>query len=220
MNKYMRESFGELILKKDSILYCSSSFDINEIIETPNKVPILYYVFFHPKQYEWKLNIYKLTLKKDISLFFDIEFKEKFPFIYSPLKNIANNPEMNELLDINLKKYNFNGYFSNRFSYEDIVKIVLFYDKNIFDIEIENYDQKMIYNEEYNSKYKLSLINIKPIININKRYEESINKYMEYINSKKYNADDKLTFYLFVKYSEINYMDRNNKELLNILKIN
>jgi hypothetical protein len=32
----MRESFGELILKKDSILYCSSCFDINEIIETPN----------------------------------------------------------------------------------------------------------------------------------------------------------------------------------------
>ena len=215
----MRESFGELILKKDSILYCSSCFTINEIIETPEKVPILYYVFFHPKQYEWKLNIYKLTLKKDISLFFDVEFKEKNNFIYSPLKNIVNNLETNELLDNNLKKYNFDGYFSNRFSQDDVIKIVLFNDNNIFDIEIQNYDQKMIYNEEYNSKYELSFIKIKPIININKRYEESINKYTEYINSKKYNDDDKLTFYLFIKYSEINYIDGNNKELLNILKI-
>ena len=214
----MKESFGEIILKKNSILYCSSCFTINEIIQLPEKIPILYYVFFHPKQYEWKLNIYKLTLKKDISLFFDIEFKEKFPFIYSPLKNIANNSEMNELLDNNLKKYNFDGYFSNRFSQDDIIKIVLFNDNNIFNIEVENYDQKMIYNNEYNSKYELSLINIKPIININKKYEENINKYIEYINSKKHNAHDKLTFYLFIKYSDINYIDVNNKELLNILK--
>jgi hypothetical protein len=215
----MRESFGELILKKNSILYCSSCFTINEIIQTPEKVPILYYVFFHPKQYEWKLNIYKLILKKDISLFFDVEFKEKFPFIYSPLKNIANNPEMNELLDNKLKIYNFDGYFSNRFSQDDIIKIVLFNDNNLFNIELENYDQKMIYNNEYNSKYELSFTFIKPIININKRYEEYINKYVEYINSKIYNSYDKLTFYLFIKYSDINYIYENYNELLNILKI-
>lgn len=215
----MRESFGELILKKNSILYCSSCFTINEIIQTPEKIPILYYVFFHPKQYEWNLNIYKLTLKKDISLFFDIEFKEIFPFIYSPLKNIANNPVMNELLDNNLKKYNFDGYFSNRFSQDDIIKIVLFNHNNLFNIELENYDQKMIYNNVYNSNYELSFIIIKPIININKRYEEYINKYIEYINSKKYNAYDKLTFYLFIKYSDINYIYENYNQLLNILKI-
>jgi len=215
----MRESFGELILKKNSILYCSSCFTINEIIQTPEKIPILYYVFFHPKQYEWNLNIYKLTLKKDISLFFDIEFKENFPFIYSPLKNIANNPVMNELLDYNLKKYNFDGYFSNRFSQDDIIKIVLFNHNNLFNIELENYDQKMIYNNVYNSNYELSFIAIKPIININKRYEEYINKYVEYINSKKYNAYDKLTFYLFIKYSDINYIYGNYNQLLNILKI-
>jgi len=215
----MRESFGELILKKNSILYCSSCFTINEIIQTPEKIPILYYVFFHPKQYEWNLNIYKLTLKKDISLFFDIEFKENFPFIYSPLKNIANNPEMNELLDNKLKIYNFDGYFSNRFSQDDIIKIVLFNDNNLFNIELENYDQKMIYNNEYNSKYELSFTIIKPIININKRYEEHINKYVEYINSKIYNVYDKLTFYLFIKYSDINYIYGNYNSLLNILKI-
>ena len=215
----MRESFGELILKKNSILYCSSCFTINEIIQTPEKIPILYYVFFHPKQYEWNLNIYKLTLKKDISLFFDIEFKENFPFIYSPLKNIANNPVMNELLDYNLKKYNFDGYFSNRFSQDDIIKIVLFNHNNLFNIELENYDQKMIYNNVYNSNYELSFIAIKPIININKRYEEYINKYVEYINSKKYNAYHKLTFYLFIKYSDINYIYGNYNQLLNILKI-
>jgi hypothetical protein len=191
----MRKSFGEIILKKNFILYCSSCFTINEIIQTPEKIPILYFVFFHPKQYEWNLNTYKLSLKKDISLFFDIEFKEKFPFIYSPLKNIANNSEMNKLLDINLKKYNFDGYFSNRFSQDDILKIVLFNDINIFNIEIENYDQKMIYNNEYN---------IKPIININKKYEEYINKYTEYIISKIDNAYVKLIFYLFIKHSDIN----------------
>jgi hypothetical protein len=61
--------------------------------------------------------------KEDDRIPVDVEFKEKFPFIYSPLKNIANNPEMNELLDNNLKKYNFDGYFSNRFSQDDIIKI-------------------------------------------------------------------------------------------------
>ena len=215
----MRESFGELILKKDSILYCSSCFNINEIIETPYKVPILYYVFFHPKQYELKLNLYKLTLKKDISLFFDIEFKEAYPFIYSPLKNIVNNPEMNELLDINLKKYNFDGYFSNRFSYKDIIKIVIFNDINSFDIEVENYDQKRINNDEYNSNYKLSFIKIKPKININNRYKNNIKKYVDYISSNKNNYYDELNFNSIIKYSEINYIDGNYSELLSILKI-
>jgi hypothetical protein len=77
----------------------------------------------------------------------------------------------------------------------------------------------MIYNNEYNSKYELSFTIIKPIININKRYEEHINKYVEYINSKIYNAYDKLTFYLFIKYSNINYIYGNYNELLNKLKI-
>ena len=215
----MKESFGELILKKNSILYCSSCFNINEIIETPYKVPILYYVFFHPKQYELKLNLYKLTLKKDISLFFDIEFKEEYPFIYSPLKNIVNNPEMNELLDINLKKYNFDGYFSNRFSYKDIIKIVIFNDINSFDIEVENYDQKKMNNDEYNSNYKLSFIKIKPKININNRYKNNIKKYVDYISSNKNNYYDELNFNSIIKYSEINYIDGNYSELLSILKI-
>ena len=42
----MRTSFGELLIKKGTTLYCSSCFTIDEIINNPEKVTILYYVFF------------------------------------------------------------------------------------------------------------------------------------------------------------------------------
>jgi len=112
----MKDSFGELILKKGTILYCSSCFTIDEIINNPEKVPILYYVFFYQHEYEMFLNTYKLILKKDISLFFDVKFnlkcncdnenifKDIFPCYDSVLRNIIKNTQMNELLYNNLKK--------------------------------------------------------------------------------------------------------------------
>lgn len=217
----MKESFGELILHKGSILYCSSCYTLNEIIYKQSKIPFIYYVFFHPNELDESLNLYKLTLKKDISLFFDVEFNNsEYPKLRSLLKYIINNIEMNEILLLNLKKHNFDGYFGTRFNMSDKAQITLLNNSDIFDIEIENYDKKMIYNDEYNSKYSIYFTENKTIININKRYEEDIQKYMNYmikkINDFKY---INLNFYLIIKTSIINYHDGKKKDLLDILTI-
>ena len=214
----MIESYGELILPKYSVLYCSSCYTYDEIIKKRNIIPFLYYVFFKPNELDQSLNLYKITLKKDISLFFDIEFTdEKFPLLRSPLKYIINNPDMNEKLSVNLKKHNFDGYFGTRFNRSDNVQITLFNNENIFSIEYEDYDKKMIYNNEYNSKYSPCFIENKAIMNLNKRYEEDIQKYMNYIKNKKdiHNYIN-INLYLLIQYSVINYHNGEKKDLINI----
>lgn len=172
----MKDRNGELILKKNSVLYCSSCYTLDEIIEKKDKIKYLYYVFFHPSNFQDGLNLYKITLKRDISLFFDIEFNDIFiREISSYIKSIANNSETNELLSINLKKYNFDGYYSNFYSYYDPI-ITLFNNLEIFDIEYENYNTELKYDEKYNSKYSYCFIDNKSILNINKKYEICLNK--------------------------------------------
>ena len=70
----MKENYGELILKKDSVLYSSSNNFYNIIDENYN-LSGLHNIFFHPCEYQISTRLYKITLKKDISLFFDFEFK-------------------------------------------------------------------------------------------------------------------------------------------------
>lgn len=214
----MKESYGELILTKGSILYCSSCYTYDEIIKKRNIIPFLYYVFFRPNELDESLNLYKITLKKDISLFFDIEFSNStYPLLRSPLKYIINNIDMNEKLSINLKKHNFDGYFGTRFNISDKVQITLFNNENIFNIENEYYNTNMVYNNEYNLKYSPCFIENKSIMNINKRYEEDIQKYMNYIKNKKdiHNYIN-INLYLLIEYSVINYHNGEKKDLINI----
>ena len=209
----MKQSYGELILPKDSILYCSSCYTYNEIIEKKDKILFLYYVFFHPNELNESLYLYKLKLKKDISLFFDIEFIDIIYLkLQSILKNIINNNEMTEILSLNLKKNNFDGYIGCRFNISNKLYITIFNDTNIFDIQYENYDKKMIYNDIYNNKYIQCFIEKKTILNINKRYEEHIEKYINDNNNYK-----NINFYLLIKKSIINYHNSEKKDLLDIL---
>jgi hypothetical protein len=209
----MKQSYGELILPKDSILYCSSCYTYNEIIEKKDKIQFLYYVFFHPNELNQSLYLYKLTLKKDISLFFDIEFIDIiYPKLKSVLKYIINNHEMNKILSINLKKNNFDGYIGCRFNVSNKLHITIFNDNNIFYIQDENYDKKMIYNDIYNNKYIQCFIEKKATLNINKRYEEHIEKYINDDNNYK-----NINFFLLIKKSIINYHYGEKKDLFNIL---
>lgn len=229
----MRTSFGELLIKKGTTLYCSSCFTIDEIINNPEKVPILYYVFFHQPEYELFLNTYKLILKKDISLFFDVKFnmdinidnenifKDIFPCYDSVLRSIIKNTQMNELLYNNLKKNNFDGFFGNRL-YHSIVSITLFNNIELFDIFIDNYELKNIYDNEMKTYYEtfpLNFLENKFILNINKKYNESIKKYINIIDEYAINSDKyyNLNFYYIIKNSEINYYDVEDRDILFIL---
>ena len=66
----MKDSFGELILKKDSILYCKTSSRYNDIIQKKNDKCFLYDLYFHPSQIRFLENLFRITLKKDISTLF------------------------------------------------------------------------------------------------------------------------------------------------------
>jgi hypothetical protein len=231
----MKDSFGELLIKKGTTLYCSSCFTIDEIINNPEKVPILYYVFFHQPEYEMFLNTYKLILKKDISLFFDIKFnidininnnnenifKDIFPCYDSVLRSIIKNTQMNELLYNKLKQNNFDGFFGNRL-YHTIVSITLFNNIELFDIHIDNYELKQIYDDEMKTYYKsfpLNFLENKFILNINKKYCKSIKKYISIINKYAINSDKyyNLNFYYIIQNSEINYHNDEEKDILFLL---
>ena len=67
----MRETYGELKLPKGFILYHTTE---NEFIKrSEEEYPILFCVL-HPSEFE-RENIVKIILKKEISLFFAIDFK-------------------------------------------------------------------------------------------------------------------------------------------------
>ena len=119
---------------------------------------------------------------------------------------------MTEILSLNLKKNNFDGYIGCRFNISNKLYITIFNDTNIFDIQYENYEKKMIYNDIYNNKYIQCFIEKKTILNINKRYEEHIEKYINDNNNYK-----NINFYLLIKKSIINYHNSEKKDLLDIL---
>jgi hypothetical protein len=54
----MRESFGELILKKDTILYCKTNDNYEKIIEKQKNInSFLHNLYFHPSQFNCSINL-------------------------------------------------------------------------------------------------------------------------------------------------------------------
>ncbi len=101
-NKYIQKDFTKIIIPQGSILYCSDARPFN--IDLEENFPF-FFCFFHPSEYENEY-ITKITLKKDISLFFTIDFYEKTiddcEKIF--LINLVKKENQNKILHEELKK--------------------------------------------------------------------------------------------------------------------
>jgi hypothetical protein len=201
----LREEYGEMIIKEDSILYHTS----DELFEYRNNSakPMLFCTF-HPSDYSGDDNTYVhiIRIKKDISLLFMIDCIGK-THIFSSLNKLINHPKKNlaktenkVLTEItkDLKNENYDGWFSS-IENKSHVEVALINNKNIYEI-IEtkklkrnwsngyynnNNNNNSIIKKNWGKIYKISCIETPVILNINKKYKKMINEYKEYeIKSK------------------------------------
>ena len=227
----MRETYGELKLPKGFILYHSTD---NNFIQKPEKdYPILFCVL-HPSEYELD-NIIKIKLKKDISLFFAIDFiiiDEKKAKPICVMKKITNTNifirKVNIVKDYllffseNLKKNRFDGWYGLQKIYNGNTEIALINDHEIFDIEIDN--QIKDWKREANNKKTgiprqkdwgnnfLIYIDKNVIININKKYKNKIELFMKNMNDQKYKYNKCL--HILLSNSKIIYNEDLEKEII------
>jgi len=218
----MREFYGEVIIKKDSILYHTS----NDLFSLKSEKDYHFlFCTFHPSEwYYGEEYITFITLKKDISLFFMIEFNNNsVPF--SCLSKITNNNihllkithTKSQLLYYSneLKNNNFDGWFNSNVIDKTFIEVGLINDKNIFEIlkteKIKkdwcrhNNANNIVTQKKWGLKYKICSIEIPVIFRLNKRYKEHIEKYLENaINNKFYL---KYVFQILLINSELYYHD-------------
>ena len=221
----MRESFGELILKKDSILYCKSNDDYEIMIEKQKKnINIfLHNLYFHPSQFNGSINLFKITLKKDISLFceFKINNQNNHKFtIISLIKYCKNCEELYNIYDIKLKEHNFDGFITPQYGYAKNFEISLFNNDSIFKIEklenIENWNNIDIL--KYCGNFPVCFTYIKPILNLNRSYQTKINSCIDYYkNNNELKHKSNGFFYLIFIYSDIYYHDFEQKNISDLL---
>jgi hypothetical protein len=215
----LRQIYGEIILKKDSILYHTS--DESFVYKTENEKPFLFCTF-HPSEY-FMISDYitKIKLKKDTSLFFMIDSLKKAK-IYFGLNNITNYPNKNlskknksELIILSniLKKENFDGWFSSIDNNKGTVEAVFINDPNIFEIIeslplINNWRNGYFNNDVLNiknwgKKYSVCTINYSALLNINEKYREMIKDYIDFEKESKF--INNFVFQVILKNAVINY---------------
>ena len=220
----MRESFGELILKKDSILYCKTSSSYNDIIQKKQiNEYFLYNLYFHPSKFKFYINLFKIKFKKYVYLFCEFKINNKYNYKFttiSLIKYCKNNEELYNIYDIKLKEHHFDGFISPQYGYAKNFEISLFNENSIFEIEkienIENWNNKDIL--EYCGNFPICFTTIKPIFNLNRCYEKILNSCIDYYkNNSEIKPKSSGFFYLLFIYSEINYHDFEQKNIVHVL---
>jgi hypothetical protein len=135
----MKKSYGEVIIKKGSILYHTSDEQFS--LKEQNDKPMLFCTF-HPSEWD-VMNEYVtfIKLRKDISLLFMIEECKKAK-IFSSLPLFSNHPNLNlskkhkhQLLCYirELKKENLDGWFTS-IENKSSVEVSLINNPNLFKI--------------------------------------------------------------------------------------
>ena len=210
----MIETYRELILTKGFILYYPS--DKPFIIQS--KFNILRCVF-HPSERELDYVI-KIKLKKDISLFFAIDFKlsnrnnnslisvpiciaaVETDFFKENIKYFSDSKNM--LLSI-FKEKNCSGIIDMQTPYDGQLHIHLINDPNIYDFEIEpiNRDWKRegisknkgVIQKNWGNNYPI-LFDKNIILNVNEHYKYFIELFLENIENRKYKFNTSLQLLL------------------------
>jgi hypothetical protein len=231
----MRETYGELILPKGFILYHTSDEIFS--IESDKVFPILFCVF-HPS--EWELtNITKITLKKDISLFFAIDFKiidEKNNLLLSKttcvmkkitktdffIRNVKIVKDYLSFFSSKLKENNFNGWIGLQKINNGNIEIGLINNPDIYDFETEqikkdwkregmNYNKTIVIQKRWGDNYPI-YFNKNVIINLNERYKYFIELFLQNIENKKYKFNKCL--HILLRDSQINFHKGNLNDII------
>jgi len=215
----LRENYGTVIIKKDTILYHTS----DELLKYSKKKPMLFCTF-HPSDYAGDNEFINfIKIKKDIILLFMIDHIAKIK-IYSSLEDFIEHPNKNlakkhdfilKEMSKKLKKENLDGWFSS-IENKSNVEVALINDKNIYEI-YDSKEFKKNWNNGYYSgdnneiivqkrwgKYKISIIENPVILNINKKYKNMIEKYKQHEINSKFHSE--YTFQIILDHAFINYI--------------
>jgi hypothetical protein len=191
----MKNIYGEVIIKKNSILYHTSEeiFSYKNYTEKP-----MLFCTFHPSEWDG-INDYVtfIKLKRDISLLFMIEkFKKKY--IFSSLSSFINNKNENLAKKYNsnlycfvneLKHENFDGWFTS-IENKSTVEVSLINNLDLFEtIKTEelrrnwrnaNNLNNIITIKNWGKKYPICSIKKNIIFKLNERYKKMIEDYINY----------------------------------------
>jgi hypothetical protein len=195
MTEIMKNIYGEVIIKKNSILYHTSEeiFSYKNYTEKP-----MLFCTFHPSEWDG-INDYVtfIKLKRDISLLFMIEkFKKKY--IFSSLSSFINNKNENLAKKYNsnlycfvneLKHENFDGWFTS-IENKSTVEVSLINNLDLFEtIKTEelkrnwrnaNNLNNIITIKNWGNKYPICSIKKNIIFKLNERYKKMIEDYINY----------------------------------------
>jgi len=212
----LKKIYGEMILKKDFILYHTSDEKFSYKLDKP-----MLFCTFHPSEYGMIGDyVTYIKLKKDISLFFMVENLKKAR-IFSALSTLINhkngnlakrhNNELN-FFSNQLIKENFDGWFSS-IENKGNVEVALINNNNTFEIIdshslINNWNNGNINNnivkiKNWGKKYKVYTVEYPIILNINERYKNMMKEYIDFEIETK--LTNQYIFQMILKNAIINY---------------
>ena len=216
----MKESYRKLILPKGFILYYTS--------DDPLIIKSVLSCVFHPSERESDY-IIKIKLKKDISLFFAIDFKmsDRDSSLSIPIsivkeitktdffiENIKFYKNFESLYLPILKENNFDGLINMQILYDGQLEIRLINNPDIYDFEIEpiNKDWKRegfsytkgVIQKIWGNNYPM-FFDENVIVILNKRYQYLIELFLQNLENKKYKFNKSLQ--ILLKNSKIKYYE-------------
>ena len=192
------KNYGIVILKKDSILYHTSSEKNLSNIDEKDK--FFLFCSFHPSEYGANSNyVHFIRLKQDVKLFFMIDnirnnnlvfLDSSFKYFFERNKinlSFINKNKQLKFIDI-LKIRKFNGWFSSINDTSVNIEIALFNDKSLYEFIgsnelILNWNNWNGNNKYFNigNSYKISTLTYPIILIINEKYRDIINKLLKKI---------------------------------------
>ena len=203
----MCKKYGELIIPKGCTLYYTNRYKFT--IPSKSESPMIH-CYIHPSERE---NIYigKLELKRDISLFFAIDFYKRnnksipqniMKDIIQPeffIKNEEQVRDYQNYLSNKCRENNFDGWIElQRVIKNGDMEICLINDNDLYDITIEEYVKdwkltKINIDENKNIRYKyfgelypIFIKNINSELRLNKRYKDFIELFINNTINHKY----------------------------------
>jgi hypothetical protein len=218
----LRSVYGEVILKKGTVLYHTSDVPFRQTDQKP-----FLFLTFHPADWDADRNNYvtKIILEKDVSLLFmvgGINRVRILPLLDTLIGEPGNN--LKKLFLPNLVCYgryllkdNFDGWFStiegkttievgllnlfDLYTYEPSVKIAA-RDWN----DGQNYNSNRIWGQ----RFPISPIRLPATFNINLRYKQEIEDYLRYTNST---SPNEYTFQVILNNAIIKYINQPFKNI-------
>jgi hypothetical protein len=192
----MRRCYGEVILKKESILYHTSDELFTNI---NNQIKPLLFCTLHPSEYgsnNIDTYVHFIKLKKDINLLFMIESIKKnliFSLLHLFTKNKRGNfSKMNNskllVFSEKLKNDNFDGWISS-INNKTNIEITLLNNKNLYSLyKSEKLNENWINSNYINNKltlknwgknYPICTLKYPAIFIINERFKKEIEDYQK-----------------------------------------